>query len=37
MEPLDLLNFLQLLICRIGMPNLQPSSMLFYLQTILQL
>nr|DAE99333.1 MAG TPA: hypothetical protein [Caudoviricetes sp.] len=37
MELLDLLNFLQLLICRIGMPNLQPSSTLFYLQTILQL
>ena len=37
MELLDLLNFLQLLICRIGMPNPQPSSMLFYLQTILQL
>ena len=36
-EPLNLLNFLLLQTCKIGMPNLQPSSMLFYLQTILQL
>lgn len=36
-EPLNLLNFLLLQTCKIGMPNLQLSSELSYLRTNLQL